>query len=200
MTDANNKFHCIVGPSGVGKTATLLRTLALRWGIYFEAYVYVKSSSKLTRTLHLQLQETRGRAAVLRAFRAMQLAFLLVLEAFRNVVSTATPFNWMGLMLSASSSQFALHAAIDALLTGVFCDCVAIAADVGVTVVTSALEKLRGELECSIVFVDEAQQFLNTALYGTHASINGTLGRPVLSLLFEAIDGVVVSGTGYGAE
>jgi uncharacterized membrane protein YgcG len=95
-------------------------------------------------------------------------------------------------MLTASNRQFKHHAAIATLLEDMF---VMVSE---VPFAGSYTHRLAQALECNIVFVDEAQQFLNTALYGTYASINGTEGRPVLSMLFEAISGVVVSGTGMG--
>ena len=193
LVNPDRRFHCIIGPSGVGKSSTVLQALTKRWGIYMEAFVGGQLSSTLMLAMHDQLARCKNdREASKDCFKAMHLTFLLTLEAFQKTVSGCTPAQWMHLMLTASNKQFQHHAAIAAVMRKVF-----LTVNAEPSVLTWVPD-LAAQLECHIVFVDEAQQFLNTVLYGTYASINRTAGRPVLSMLFEAISGVVVSGTGMG--
>ena len=183
------EMQAVIGPSGVGKTSTILRALILKFGCYLEAYTGVGSAGFMHLLdkdfRHPQLSETEG----LRLLQAVHLSLLLVLEAFRKLVPTCTPKQWTYLMLTASSGKFRHHTDVNEMVTTVS----GFTRALDSSRLQREVDRLKRKFKCPRLFLDEAQQYLRPE-YGDFKGPTESGKRPILSALLHP--GIVVSGTG----
>ena len=191
--------QAIIGPSGVGKSTTIYRALLREFGCYLDVAVSPNQGGQFMKALDRLLVSASKKADpsdyAVGLIQRAHLTLLLVLQRFKELVPQCTPKQWTYLMLSASSSKYLLHTDINLVLAFIFTTLKNI--DDGVLLLK--LADLQTKLECRMLYLDEAQVYLDTTKYGTFAGGTGTKFRSILSPLL-TIKNVVVSGTGLNLQ
>mmetsp|Transcript_10787 Transcript_10787/g.15774 ORF Transcript_10787/g.15774 Transcript_10787/m.15774 type:complete len:825 (-) Transcript_10787:297-2771(-) len=195
--------QALIGPSGVGKSTTIYRALTKEFGCYIDVAVtrnetvecgkFVLALDGLLLRAH---SSDMASALVAKWIRTAQVTMLLVLKRFKELVPECTPKQWTYLMISASASKYLLHASIDDVLHNVFVALEPINNDF---FLHTNLKKLTTQLHCRLLYLDEAQEYLNLDGFGTFTGGTGTAFRSILSPLL-AIPDLVVSGTGLNLQ
>jgi hypothetical protein len=182
----------IIGPTGVGKTATVLRVLRQQFGVFVD--VSPERDSAVAVGLHDRLVSGRIGCSVEDAelaFCSVHSTMLLVLEAFMNASPAPTAEQWMYLQLAASNADYARpFSKINSVLGYVFHE----AKRLALTSCRILVEDLKKKLQCPLLFVDEAQRLLGPEYGKDFRPIANA--RPVLSVLVARTRGLVLCGTG----
>ena len=199
LHSGRNNIQAIIGPSGVGKSTTIYRALVKEFGCYLDVAASPTGAGKFVKSLDMLLQEAKNStSATLRVWTLMSaahLTLLLVLQRFKELVPECTPKQWAYLMLSASARKYRLHAKIDAVLSAVF----SMVARWDYSALEIQVQTLKRDLQCRLLYLDEAQEYLDTGKYGTFVGGTGTLDRSLLSPLVTLPD-IVISGTGLNLQ
>ena len=194
--DNSPQARAIIGPSGVGKSTTILGVLVREYGCYIESGSrYAEHGSrfalKFVRMLTDAAKDDHPNTFAEGCLLKAQLSLLLVLRAFRKQCQNCTPRHWAYLMASASSAKYRNHRDIDLLLKEVLL----MLAPLQNNEAWRLVNGLKKALGCRLLFLDEAQIFLRKDFGTTFVGPTGTRGRPIVSAFLEVED-LVLSGTG----
>jgi len=193
--------QALIGPSGVGKSTTIYRALTKEFGCYIDVAVtrnetvecgkFVLALDGLLLRAH---SSDMASALVAKWIRTAQVTMLLVLKRFKELVPECTPKQWTYLMIAASASKYRLHHQIDkvfAIVFGYLCEVKGL--------LQETLDSLKEALACRLLYLDEAQEYLNVDTYGTFLGRTGTECRSILSPLLQ-VEGLVLCGTGLNLQ